>query len=126
VLRCEVLCSVSLSHTHTHTHTHTLSLMSALLAGDNKHIPSNYNCLPEATSIKSSAQFLHRKHIVSAYVSTECQHIIINIITFSFTVAIGDARVVDSVEGSERAELETLRISVRFRYKYVIERINKS
>jgi hypothetical protein len=99
--------------------------MSALLAGDNEHIPSNYNLLPEANSINGSAEFLHRKRIVSAHMSTECQLTIINTITFSFIVAIGDARVVDSVEGSERAELETLRISVRFRYKCEIERINK-
>jgi hypothetical protein len=100
--------------------------MSALLAGDSEHIPSNYNLLPEATSINSSAEFLHRKRIVSAHMSTECQHTIINTILFSFIVAIGDERVVDSVEGSDRAVLETLRISVLFRFKYVIERINKS
>ena len=41
-------------------------------------------------------------------------------------VAIGDVRVVESVECSERTELETLRIYLRVSYKYIIERINKS
>lgn len=58
--------------------------------------------------------------------STECRYTVINIIPFSFIVAIGDVRVVESVECSERTELETLRISLRVSYKYIIERINKS
>jgi hypothetical protein len=57
--------------------------------------------------------------------STESRHTIINIIPFSFTVAIGDVRVVESVECSERTELEALRIYLRVSYKYIIERINK-
>lgn len=58
--------------------------------------------------------------------STECRHTIINIIPFSFIVAIGDVRVVESVECSERTELEALRISLRVSFKYIIDRINKS
>jgi len=75
--------------------------MSALLAGDYEHIPQNYNCLPEATNIKSSTEFLHGKRIVSSHMSAENRHTIINIIPLSFIVAIGDVRVVESVERSE-------------------------
>jgi hypothetical protein len=75
--------------------------MSALLAGDYEHIPQNYNCLPEATSIKISTELLHGKRIVSAHKSAEFRHTIINLIPLSFIVAIGDVRVVESVECSE-------------------------
>jgi hypothetical protein len=57
---------------------------------------------------------------------TECRNTIINIIPFSFIVALGYVMFVESVECREKTQLQALSISPRVRFKYIIDRINKS